>query len=278
MSTPTVCLTIAGNDPSGGAGLAADLKTFAARGVYSMAVLTVATDCDTQAGVEEVQPMPPAFVRRQIARVCTDIPPQAVKTGMLFSEEIIRVVAEALCEHAPQAALVVDPVMTTRRGERLLSDEAEETLADELFSLATVVTPSLPEAERLAGRRVLSRQDMEEAAAEIHALGPKAVCITGGHLGDDRPAADCFFDGDDILWLEAERAPRRMHGAGDTFSAATAGHVAQGVDVLEAVRQAKAYVTGAIRHAPRLGRGNGPLGHGWEAEGRGPEPVLHTSE
>jgi len=182
--TPPVCLMIAGSDPSGGAGLQADLKTFAARGVYGMSALTVATDCETLDGVQEVQPMPPAFVRRQIDRICTDIPPQAVKTGMLFSEAIICVVAEAVRD-LPH--LVVDPVMTTRRGERLLSDGAEGALTRELLPWATLVTPSLPEAERLTGQRVVSRSDMEEAAAEILALGPGAVCVTGGHLKEGGP-------------------------------------------------------------------------------------------
>lgn len=261
MTCP-VCLTIAGSDPSGGAGLQADLKTFAAFGVYGMSALTVATDCETQVGVEETRPMPPAFMRRQIDCICADIPPQAVKTGMLFSEEIIRVVAEAAQEQ-DFPHLVVDPVMTTRRGERLLSDGAEEALMRELLPLATVATPSLPEAERLIGSPVRTRRDMEEAAAEILALGPGAVCVTGGHL-DEEEAADCFYDGSDMRWLEAGRTPRKMHGAGDTFSAAIAAGLAKERELPEAVRQAKAYVTGAIRHAPGLGRGNGPLWHGWK--------------
>ncbi len=262
MNTPPV-LTIAGSDPSGGAGMQADLKTFAACGVYGMAALTVATDCNTAYGVEQVEALPPAFVARQIDRVCADIPPQAVKTGMLFSEAIIRVVAEAAGRHAfPH--FVVDPVITTRRGERLLSDGAEAALTEALLPLAAATTPSLPEAARLAGFPVETRADMERAARAIRALGPGAVIVTGGHLAGER-AADCFFDGEEIVWLDAERVPQRMHGAGDSFSAALAAGLAQGLDVLSAARRAKAFVTGAVRHAPGLGRGNGPLGHAWHS-------------
>jgi hydroxymethylpyrimidine/phosphomethylpyrimidine kinase len=265
-NAPPVCLTVAGNDPSGGAGLAADLKTFAARGVYGMAALTVATDCETRAGVEEVEPMPPAFVRRQIARACADIPPQAAKTGMLFSEEIIRTVAEVVRERA-FSAFVVDPVMTTRRGEPLLSEGAETALAEALLPLTTVATPSVPEAERLTGEPVQSRADMESAAAQVVALGADAAVVTGGHFDTGgEEAGDCFFDGDAVQWLDAERVPRAMHGAGDTLSAAIATELAKGHALPEAARQAKAYVTGAIRHAPELGHGNGPLRHAWETE------------
>lgn len=260
---PSVALTIAGSDPSGGAGLQADLKTFAALGVYGMSALTVATDCETLRGVTRVEAMPPAFVARQIERVWEDIPPGAVKTGMLYSEAIIREVAEALRLRGP-VPLVVDPVMTTRRGERLLSDGAEAALARELLPLAAIATPSLPEAERLTGLPVGTRGEVERAAAKILELGAGAVVVTGGH-GSGPTAADCFASDHGVEWLEAERAPREVHGAGDTFSAAVAAGLARGRGLPEAVRRAKAYVTGAVHHAPAVGRGNGPLGHGWEA-------------
>lgn len=264
-------LTIAGSDPSGGAGMQADLKTFAACGVYGMAALTVATDCNTAEGVTQVEALPPAFVRRQIDRVCADIPPRAVKTGMLFSQEIIRVVAEAAARHA-FTHFVVDPVITTRRGERLLSDGAEAALVEALLPRAAVTTPSLPEAARLADFPVETRADMARAAEAIHALGAAAVVVTGGHLADDR-AADCFFDGRDTVWLEAERVPQQMHGAGDSFSAALAAGLAQDLALPAAVRRAKAFVTGAVQHAPGLGRGNGPLGHAWSGRAHAAEEV-----
>lgn len=263
---PPVALTIAGSDPSGGAGLQADLKTFAALGVYGMTVLTIATDCATDEGVQEVHAIPPAFVARQIERVCRDIPPHAVKTGMLYDEAVIEVVAEAARRFA-FPAFVLDPVMTTRRAERLLSDGAEHALLERLLPLATVVTPSLPEAERLTGLRVRSREAMERAAEAVLALGPRAVVVKGGHLDDDPIAPDFFYDGREGRWLEAARVPRVMHGAGDTFAAAITAVLAQGRPLREAVEEAKHYVTGAILHAPTLGRGNGPLAHAWRALG-----------
>ena len=268
---PPACLTIAGSDPSGGAGLQADLKSFAAMGVYGMSALTVATDCETQTGVEEVHALPPAFVRRQVDRVCADITPAAVKTGMLFEEEIIRTVAEAARAHGVSqdgsTPLVVDPVMTTRRGERLLSDGAEAALVEALLPLATVVTPSLPEAERLVGRTVRTRKAMRQAAEALLDLGagagPAAVIITGGHLDADTKAADLLFDADGMVWLEAKRVPRTLRGAGDAFSAALAAGLARGLDLRAAADRAKTFVTGAIREAPERGRGDRPLWHGW---------------
>ncbi len=258
-----VALTIAGSDPSGGAGLQADLKTFEALGVYGMSVVTVVTDCATDGGVQQVHEIPAAFVARQLGRVCRDIPPAAVKTGMLFGAAIIEAVAEAATRFA-FPAFVVDPVMTTRRGERLLSDGAEHALVARLFPLATVVTPSLPEAERLTGLDVRSRAAMEQAAEALLALGPRAVVVKGGHLGGE-DAPDLLADAGGHLWLEARRIPRVMHGAGDTFAAAITAGLARGLALRAAVEQAKAYVTGAIQHAPDVGHGNGPVAHGWRA-------------
>lgn len=265
------CLTIAGNDPSGGAGLAADLKTFAAMGVYGMGVLTVATDCVTRTGVEEVHALPAPFVRRQLDRVTADLAPAAVKTGMLFQEAIIRTVAEAAHTHGfsqgesrrdGKMPFVIDPVMTTQQGERLLSDGAEAALREELLPLARVATPSLPEAERLAGRDVRTKKAMRQAAEAILAMGPEAVIVTGGHLAEG-PAADLLFDADGRTWLEAERVPRATRGAGDTFSAALAAGLAQGLALRAAAERAKAFVTGALRHAPERGGGSRPLWHEW---------------
>lgn len=257
---PPVVLTVAGSDPSGGAGVQADLKTIAALGAYGTSALTVATDCETLSGVQRVEPFPAAFVARQVERVAADIPPDAVKTGMLYDEAIIRAVAGAVA--ALGAPLVVDPVATTRRGERLLSDGAEAALVATMLPLATVVTPSLPEAARLTGLPVGSAAEIERAAVQLLDLGAQAAVVTGGH-GDGPVAADCFAWPGGVEWLRADRLPRAMHGAGDTLSAAVAVGLARGLTVPDAVSQAKAYVTGAIQHAPALGRGNGPLAHGW---------------
>ena len=220
-SPPAVALTIAGSDPSGGAGLQADLKTFQVQGVYGMSVLTVATDCETASGVEEVHALPPSFVIRQLRRVMADIPPDAVKTGMLYSAAIIRRVAAPL-RSDPPSWLVVDPVMTTRQP-------------------------------------VDTRADVEAAARALTANGPAAAVITGGHR--DGPAADCAAVNGTVIWLEAARREVCMHGAGDTFSAALASRLALGASLEAAIRDAKDVVTAAIRTASDLGSGTTPPGH-----------------
>jgi hydroxymethylpyrimidine/phosphomethylpyrimidine kinase len=248
----------------------ADLKTFAAAGAYGMGALTVATDCTTRSGVNEVRALEPAFVRHQIDRVAGDVAPAGVKTGMLFSQAIIRTVARAAREHGwandAQTPFVVDPVMTTRAGERLLSDGAEGAMREALLPLAMVATPSLPEAERLTGRDVRSRQAMRQAAEAILDLGAEAVVVTGGHLGAGEPAVDLLLDADGKAWLEAERVPRTVRGAGDAFSAALAAGLAEGHALREAAERAKTYVTGAIRHAPERGGESAgrPLWHEWQ--------------
>jgi hydroxymethylpyrimidine/phosphomethylpyrimidine kinase len=256
--TLPVTLTIAGNDPSGGAGLQADVKTFESVGAYGMGVLTLATDCTTD-GVDAVEPLPDAFVARQIDRVCTDIAPDAVKTGLLFDTAIIEAVLDAVEPHG-LTPLVVDPVMTSRHGERLLSDEAEAAMR-RLVGRALITTPSYPEAERLSGLRVASREDAVHAARRIHErLGPTHVVVTGGHAKGDT-SADAWFDGETVTWLEAERQPYAMHGAGDALSAALTVGLADGRTVDAALRRAKAYVDAAIRHAPPRGHGHRPLAH-----------------
>jgi hydroxymethylpyrimidine/phosphomethylpyrimidine kinase len=257
-SPPAVALTIAGSDPSGGAGLQADLKTFQVQGVYGMSVLTVATDCETASGVEKVHALPPSFVIRQLRRVMADIPPDAVKTGMLYSAAIIRRVAAHL-RSDPPSWLVVDPVMTTRSGDALLPEAAEAALRSRLIPIADVVTPSLPEAERLLGQPMDTRADVEAAARALTANGPAAAVITGGHR--DGPAADCAAVNGTVIWLEAARREVCMHGAGDTFSAALASRLALGASLEAAIRDAKDVVTTAIRTASDLGSGTTPPGH-----------------
>jgi hydroxymethylpyrimidine/phosphomethylpyrimidine kinase len=264
--TPAV-LTVGGSDPSGGAGVQADLKTFAALDAYGASVLTLATDCTT-AGVDDLHLLPPDFVVRQLERVASDLQPDAAKTGMLFDADLIEAVL-ATVDRLDLAPLVVDPVITTRRGETLLSPDAVAAMK-RLIEHATVVTPSRPEAAELAQMDVRTRRDVERAARAIRKdLGPAHVVITGGHADGDA-AADCWFDGAEARWLEAERQPYAVHGAGDTLSAALAVGLAEGHSVEPALRRAKAVVTEALRHAPDRGHGHRPLAHGAGVEAISP--------
>ncbi len=236
----------------------ADLKTFAALQVYGMSVLTLATDCTTE-GVTDLQLLTPEFVAHQFRRVTADIAPAAIKTGMLFSAEIIEQV-DALLSAIDHDRIIIDPVMTTRRGERLLSDDAEAAMRA-LVGRARIVTPSLPEAGRLVQRSISSSAEMIAAAKQIHReLGARHVVITDGH-GTTDTAADCWFDGEAIRWLEADRLPFAVHGAGDAFSAAATAHLGMGYDVERALDGAKAFVTEAIRNATPRGQGNRPLAY-----------------
>jgi len=251
-------LTVGGSDPSGGAGVQADLKTFAALGAYGASVLTLATDCTTE-GVEDLHLLPPNFVVRQLERVASDLHLGAAKTGMLYDADLIEAVATVI-DRLTLAPLVVDPVVTTRRGETLLSPDAVAAMRD-LIGRATVTTPSRPEAEVLAEVSIHSRSDMKRVASLLRErLGPEHVVITGGH-GDDDVAADLWFNGTEARWLGASRQPYAVHGAGDTFSAALAAGLADGRCVEQSLQRAKAFVTDAIRHAPDRGHGHRPLAH-----------------
>ncbi|MBI2872508.1 MAG: bifunctional hydroxymethylpyrimidine kinase/phosphomethylpyrimidine kinase [Chloroflexi bacterium] len=251
-------MTIAGSDSGAGAGIQADLKTFAALGVYGTSVLTAITAQNTL-GVTGVQEVSTELIAAQIDAVVTDIGADAVKTGMLSSVAIIETVAQAVRRHHLDV-LVVDPVMVAKGGDRLLREDAVDTLRSRLLPLATVVTPNSPEAEVLAGRRVASLAEAREAARAIAALGPRWVVVKGGHFGEE--AVDTLFDGRDFLELTAKRvSTRNTHGTGCTFASAIAAGLAKGLPVPEAVRQAKEYVTEAIRHSFSVGHGHGPLNH-----------------
>ena len=219
-------LAIAGSDPSGGAGIQADLKTYAALGVYGMAAITALTAQNT-VGVTGVHAVPPEFVALQIDAVVSDIPPDAVKTGMLASAEIVRMVAEKAREHGLRN-LVVDPVMVAKSGDSLLAEDAVRAVRDELVPLATVVTPNLPEAAALLGRPVDSLEVMREAARAIHALGAANVVIKGGHL-EGETLTDILFDGERLHEFSGPRVQtRNTHGTGCTFSSAIAVYLALG--------------------------------------------------
>jgi hydroxymethylpyrimidine/phosphomethylpyrimidine kinase len=253
-------LTIAGSDSGGGAGIQADLKTFAALGVYGLSALTAITAQNTQ-GVFAAQDLPPELVEAQIDAVLEDIGADAAKAGMLSSSAIIEVVAR--CVSRWNLRLVVDPVMVAKGGDPLLQPEAITALSTVLLPLAEVVTPNLFEAEVLTGQRIETLDDMRAAAQAIFTLGPRHVVVKGGHRAAD--PVDVFFDGKRFAELRAERiSTRHTHGTGCTFSAAIAAFMARGFSVDAAIADAKSYITQAIRYAPGLGRGHGPVGHFWQ--------------
>lgn len=254
-------LTIAGSDSSAGAGIQADLKTFAALGVYGMSVVTAITAQNTT-GVTAVLPLPTDIVVAQLEAVVSDIGVDAAKTGMLATTAIVEAVVAAIDE-LEIARVVVDPVMTSTAGARLLDLDAVTALKVELLRRALVVTPNTAEAEILAGVPVSSISAAREAARRIHGLGPAAVIVKGGHLAGPE-SVDLLFDGRTFFELRAPRvAVRHTHGTGCTFSAALAASLALGFPVHEAAHQAKQYVTEAIQHGLGLGRGAGPFDHFW---------------
>ena len=247
-----VALTIAGSDPSGGAGIQADLKTFSALKVYGMSVITALTAQNT-VGVSGVMDVPSEFVAQQIDSVVSDIVPGAVKTGMLSSAAIVEVVAAKVRDYHLRK-LVVDPVMAATSGSTLLPPDAVEALCRCLLPLALIVTPNIAEARVLTGMDILRPDDMHEAAREIHAFGVKYVYLKGGHLEGD--AVDVFFDGTEFTYFRADRiAADDAHGTGCVLSAAMTANLAMGSSVLDAVRAAKDVVTSAIRNGLRLGSG-----------------------
>lgn len=255
-------LTIAGSDSGAGAGIQADLKTFAALRVYGLSALTAITAQNTQ-GVHAVQDLPPELIRAQIDAVLEDIGADVAKTGMLSSPAIIEEVAR--CVSRWNLRLVVDPVMMAKSGDPLLQPEAVTTLSTALLPLAEVITPNLYEAEVLTGQRIETLDDMRAAAQVIYALGPRHVVVKGGHRVAD--PVDVYFDGERFVELRGERIlTPHTHGTGCTFSAAIAAFIARGLPVDAAVAGAKNYITEAIRHAPGLGSGHGPVEHFWQWE------------
>jgi len=252
---PPVALTIAGSDSGGGAGIQADLKTFAALGVHGTSAITAITAQNT-AGVTDILELPTSLVRAQIAAVVEDIGVQATKTGMLSSAAIIDTVVQAIEDYALRD-LVVDPVMVAKGGAKLLRDDAVQALRERLIPLAAVVTPNLPEAEVLLEREIQTLDDRRRAARDLVAMGARAAVVKGGHADD---VTDVFFDGKQLVELPAQRIDStNTHGSGCVFSAAIAAGLAMGVDPLAAVRQAKDFITEAIAGSLELGRGHGPV-------------------
>jgi hydroxymethylpyrimidine/phosphomethylpyrimidine kinase len=255
--TPTA-LTIAGSDPSGGAGLQADLKTFHQHGVYGMAVVTLLTVQNTRR-VSRVDVLSPELVAEQLAAVRDDISPAAVKTGALGSAAVIEAVARGL--EGLAAPLVVDPVMISKHGHPLLADDARRALVEQLLPLATLVTPNAHEAAALTGLPVTSLAEAEAAAASLASRGPRAVLVKGGHLSE-REAVDVLFAGGRAVHLASPRVDTpHTHGTGCTLSAAIAARLARGEALEAAVRGAKVWLSRALASAPGLGQGIGPVNH-----------------
>src|SRR5580704_16959593 len=250
-----VALTIAGSDPSGGAGIQADLKTFHQFGVYGEAVITLLTVQNT-VGVKRVECMPPDLVTEQIRAVISDIPPAAAKTGALGNREIIQAVAELAADF--RFPLVVDPVLVSKHGAALLASDAIELLKPYLLPRAFLLTPNLEEAAILAGIAVDDVASMRAAAQEIFEMGTQAVLVKGGHLGGD--AIDVLlYQGEWTEFTAPRVETRHTHGTGCTYSAAITASLAAGDDLRTAIQRAKGYITEAIRTNPGLGSGSGPV-------------------
>ena len=255
-----VALTVAGSDSSGGAGIQADLKTFAALGVYGTSAIAAITAQST-VGVLEAFALSADLVTAQIEAVAGDIEVHAVKTGMLAEAAIVEAVAAAIKE-LDLPLLVVDPVIASTRGDRLLDDDGVQMLCRELLPLAHVVTPNIPEAEALSGRRILSKEDAEEAARRIHDLGPTAVIITGGHQADTGHVSDLLFDGHRFRRFARPESTRRTRtGPAARSPLQVAAHLALGQDLASAAERSQQHVAGAIEHALQIGHGHGPLDH-----------------
>lgn len=253
-------LTIAGSDSGGGAGIQADLKTFAALGVWGTCAVTSITAQNTM-GVSGVHSVPPRFVEAQIEAVFTDTKIDAVKTGMLCTGETINSVAGSL-QRYQVPLLVVDPVMVAGSGHRLMQEDAWETLIRKLFPISTLVTPNLQEAGILAEMNIQTEEDMHLAAKKIFTYGPRFVLIKGGHL--EGAAVDILYDGHEFFRFPRERLKiGRTHGTGCTLAAALAAFLARGYEMIEAVQEAKNYLFGALKQSPAVGRGGRPVHHLW---------------
>lgn len=255
----SVALSIAGSDSGAGAGIQADLKTFAALDVYGLTVVTAVTAQNTT-GVRSVQEIDPAVVSAQLDAVAEDFGINALKTGMLSSAAIIAAVAAGISHHR-LVNLVVDPVMVAKSGDRLLREDALEALKRKLIPMAEVVTPNLPEAEVITGRSIRSAADRVNAARAMLQLGARAVVVKGGHSGDD-PVIDLLVSPGGVREFRARRiATSSTHGTGCTFSAAITAGLARGLPLEAAVAGAREYISAALERAEPLGHGHGPLGH-----------------
>jgi hydroxymethylpyrimidine/phosphomethylpyrimidine kinase len=257
-------LTIAGSDSGGGAGIQADLKTFAALGCYGMTAITALTAQNT-VGVQGIHAVPPAFLRSQLQSVIEDIGVDAVKIGMLHEPGVVEVVAWAI-QHYQLQRVVLDPVMVATSGDRLIADATVRVLVDQLFPLATVITPNLDEASLLLGRPIAAVSDLSGAAQALLSQGARAVLLKGGHLPGDQVVDVLARPGHvDMVLASSRMASRNTHGTGCTLSSAIAAHLALGEPLERAVRAARQYILGAIQAGAgvQVGHGHGPLNHGY---------------
>lgn len=258
-------LTIAGSDSSGGAGIQADLKTMLANHVYGMSAITALTAQNTT-GVTDIMEVTPEFLAEQLDSIFTDIRPDAVKTGMVSSSQLIEIIADKLREYEA-VNIVVDPVMVATSGAKLICDDAMETLKKKLFTLATVITPNIQEGEVLAGMKITSKEDMVTAAEKISNTYGCSVLLKGGHSLND--ANDLLVEpGKEPVWFKGRRiANTNTHGTGCTLSSAIASNLAKGKSLEEAVKGAKNYISGALAAGLDLGKGSGPMDHGFDIAG-----------
>ena len=254
-------LTIAGSDSSGGAGIQADLKTMLANGVYGMSAITSLTAQNTT-GVRAIENVTPEFLKQQIDSVFEDITPDAVKTGMVPSKELVEVIAERMSFYG-EKNLVVDPVMVATSGADLSDSGSVKALKEKLIPLSSVVTPNVPEAEVLSGMKITTKDDMIEAAKKINAECGCSVLIKGGHTGDNADYV-LLHDGEVHVFEMTKIDNINTHGTGCTLSSAIACNLARGMDIPQAVKIAKEYITGAIEAGLDLGHGRGPLDHGYD--------------
>ena len=263
MTKLNIALTIAGTDPTGGAGIMADLKSFQARGVYGMAVVTSVVAQNT-IGVQKIHNVPLDILDAQLNSVFSDITPNAIKTGMLANVEIMEVVKKYLSE---DIAYVVDPVMVATSGAKLISDEACEVLIEKLIPLARVITPNIPEAEYISGETIKSTEDMERVAKQIGDKHGVAVLLKGGHSISD--ADDVLYENGNFRWFKGERInTSNTHGTGCVLSSAIASNLAKGMELEDAIVRAKEYISGALASGLDLGAGSGPLDHGFDLKSR----------
>ena len=258
-------LSIAGSDSCGGAGIQADIKTMTMNGVYAMSAVTALTAQNTT-GVNAIQEATPEFLKQQLDAVFEDIFPDAVKIGMVSSSKLIRVIADRLrFYHAKN--VVVDPVMVATSGSALMKTDAVQTLTEELFPLATLITPNIPEAEILSGLTIENKEEMLTAANKIGATYGCAVLLKGGHSIND--ANDLLFANGEVYWFEGKRIDNpNTHGTGCTLSSAIAANLAKGFGLSESVLRAKDYISGALSAMLDLGKGSGPMNHAFDLNSR----------
>ena len=273
--TMKTALTIAGSDSCGGAGIQADIKTMTMNGVFAMSAVTALTAQNTL-GVTGIQESTPEFLALQLDAVFTDIFPDAVKIGMVSSTELIRVIAEKLRQYQARH-VVVDPVMVATSGSSLLKSDAVRAMTEELFPLAEIITPNIPEAEVLGGERIQSESDMEKAAAAISKKYGCAVLLKGGHSIND--ANDVLYQNGNIVWLRGKRIDNpNTHGTGCTLSSAIASNLAKGFNLTTSVERAKSYLSGALQAQLNLGAGSGPMKHNYLLRNRFAECADGTEE